>query len=90
MKMLSEERLRELLSKAYDAGFRESARWARRDDLQSDIGSPAFNNVRKPVVEGLMHACDRDEVHPTHTDESDWSFNPACGCNRCFSESYRR
>lgn len=39
-------------SKAFDEGFRLCAKWANRDDLNHDIGSPAYSSDKEKILAG--------------------------------------
>ena len=36
----------EAVNEAYEQGWREAAKWSRREDLIYDIGSPAYTSAR--------------------------------------------
>ena len=44
------------VNKAFDEGFRLCARWANRDDLHHDIGSPAYSSDKEKFLAGSVAA----------------------------------
>jgi hypothetical protein len=56
LKSIQGDNTRDLLSKAYEAGWIEAAYWARRDDLIYDIGSPAYIEAEAEGLHSILDA----------------------------------
>jgi hypothetical protein len=54
LKSIRGDNTRDLLSKAYEAGWIEAAYWARRDDLIYDIGSPAYIEAEAEGLHSIL------------------------------------
>lgn len=59
--------LREAVEAAYERGWIEATCWAKRDDLCSDVGSPAYIADREPHLDAVM----ADHAHTVRTPAND-------------------